>query len=563
MMRKLLALPLFVSFAVAFAAALAAVAQEAPRAGETVEVSIVNVDVVVTDRAGNRVRGLKQEDFELRENGKVKPISNFAEYTSEAERGTVGVELAERAAAAPAAAPVRERRTLLVFFEEMQLPGSAADDFTKSLGETLRSLLAPGDQVSVVIWSGNRIHHVELTNEPAKIADATRLVNDAAKRARVDVGAVQRQESIARQEYQMDSGITGYMSMAYDEMIVRVAAINSAINSLAGIGGKKIMLLATRRLGEVAGAEFAFNEGAARVSSNLRSRFNTDALRQSIIDNANASGVTIYPLYPPGGAGGLPDGDYAGIEGGGGVAMRAAIEERVLANETASLQQIAEETGGLMAAGPKNVIDLLSHVLSDAGDYYSLAYRVTNTDTDQSRKIVVTTRNPEYKVRARTAFVEKSDDTLMRDRLRGTLFRAEQPGATIGIRAAARPSKKTSRKKPMMEVRVRIPIGNLTMLPQANGKHGGKFSIYVAAASDLHELSDVTQKTQPFEVAPSEVEQARGSHFTYDLDVEVDDRSKYLAVGVFDEVGKTYGLMRIDLKNDVKPAASPAAKPGR
>jgi len=235
MMRKLLALPLFVAFA--------AVARETPRAGETVEVSIVNVDVVVTDRAGNRVRGLKQEDFELRENGKVKPITNFAEYASEPERGTVGVELPERAAAAPAAAPVRERRTLLIFFEEMQLPGSAADEFTKSLGETMRSLLAPGDQVSVVIWSQNHIQHVELTNEPAKIADAIRLINDAAKRARVDVGAAHRQEAIARQEFMIESGIAGYMTMAYDEMKVRVAAVNSAINSLAGLEGKKIMLL--------------------------------------------------------------------------------------------------------------------------------------------------------------------------------------------------------------------------------------------------------------------------------------------------------------------------------
>ena len=33
-------------------------AQSIPSLGETIEIAIVNVDVVVTDRDGNRVRGL-------------------------------------------------------------------------------------------------------------------------------------------------------------------------------------------------------------------------------------------------------------------------------------------------------------------------------------------------------------------------------------------------------------------------------------------------------------------------------------------------------------------------
>ena len=40
-----------------------------PHAGETIEVSIVNVDTVVTDRQGRRVHGLRKGDFEIFENG--------------------------------------------------------------------------------------------------------------------------------------------------------------------------------------------------------------------------------------------------------------------------------------------------------------------------------------------------------------------------------------------------------------------------------------------------------------------------------------------------------------
>ena len=54
-----------------------------PHAGETIEVSIVNVDTVVTDKQGRRVHGLRKEDFEIYENGVRQPITNFAEYASE------------------------------------------------------------------------------------------------------------------------------------------------------------------------------------------------------------------------------------------------------------------------------------------------------------------------------------------------------------------------------------------------------------------------------------------------------------------------------------------------
>src|ERR1051326_1405737 len=46
---------------------------------ESIEVHVVNVDVVVTDRAGNPVPNLKRDDFELYENGKPQTITNFYE----------------------------------------------------------------------------------------------------------------------------------------------------------------------------------------------------------------------------------------------------------------------------------------------------------------------------------------------------------------------------------------------------------------------------------------------------------------------------------------------------
>ena len=76
--RPVLAVFLLVSLALAATPAIAQ--QKLPPEGETIDVSIVNVDVFVTDKKGQRVTGLTPDDFEIRENGLVQPITNFAEY---------------------------------------------------------------------------------------------------------------------------------------------------------------------------------------------------------------------------------------------------------------------------------------------------------------------------------------------------------------------------------------------------------------------------------------------------------------------------------------------------
>ena len=47
--------------------------------GATVEVRVVNIDVVVTDKAGHRVPGLTKDHFEILEDGKRQTITNFYE----------------------------------------------------------------------------------------------------------------------------------------------------------------------------------------------------------------------------------------------------------------------------------------------------------------------------------------------------------------------------------------------------------------------------------------------------------------------------------------------------
>jgi VWFA-related protein len=155
---------------------LTVVAQETPRLGETVEVSIVNVDVVVTDRKGNRVRGLTRDGFHIFEDGKPQPVSNFAEYAADDPDARVGV-----VGDAQPAPPQREKRTLLIFFEEMQLTGFAADAITAALKKTVDAVIDPGDAISVVYWTHHAIQHFDLGSDRGKIAGTIEFLNRKAK----------------------------------------------------------------------------------------------------------------------------------------------------------------------------------------------------------------------------------------------------------------------------------------------------------------------------------------------------------------------------------------------
>src|SRR5712692_243528 len=52
---------------------------------ESIDVEVVNVDVVVTDRQGQAATGLGRDDFSVFEDGKAVPITNF--YAAEESEG--------------------------------------------------------------------------------------------------------------------------------------------------------------------------------------------------------------------------------------------------------------------------------------------------------------------------------------------------------------------------------------------------------------------------------------------------------------------------------------------
>ncbi len=529
----------------------AARAQKIPTLGETIEVSIVNIDVVVTDKAGKRVHALRQDDFEIYEDGRKQPLSHFAEYSGDANR----VALSADAGTPQPSSPPPQRRTLIIFIEEFKLPGFRVDTFIGSIKELVRNTIRPGDAVSLVTFDGTARVRIAATGD---VAEMERELDEIARecsgpvREKVQIAAVEAADVRAfnAEAVAMAAARGLYMSQPSDtdvavnaarlhaiearvEMNRRVATINTLIHGMAGIEGKKILVLATHRLGEYTGAEYYYSAG---VTDNLipaieRADFDNRPAVRSIVANANASGVTIYPVFP------------TGLDHTPADPTVRDISRLVLVNEMVALKEIAEQTGGATSYGTLNTASMMPSVAEDMSNYYSLAYRAAPRSDDYARKIVVKMKNPALVARARREFVEKSDDSQMRDRVLAMLHDAPME-SSFQLSAELGTTRKTGRRTQTAPLKVRIPINALTLLPQG-GKHSGAFTIYAISGGKLGEISEVTRRTQSFDVPAADLQRALAGYFTYDFDVIVSPLTKEVAIGVLDEVSKTYGMVSV------------------
>jgi VWFA-related protein len=540
-----------------FSLVFAMSAQELPQLRETVEVSIVNVDVFVTDKSGRRIHGLTKDDFEIFENGAKQEITNFSEYASPAE---VEQGIAKKAETAP-----EQRRIVALFIERVGLPKARAKEFVDSLRSLLWNTVRPGDAVSIMTWERYLKMRVPYTSDVSTLNATLDQIENELAGTQLDYYERFRRDAVEMTDFAADVARFNLSQIAADLRLVdqptggvvtaqlhaniamidmkrKVNAVNAIINSMAASDAKKILLLAVHRFPQYAGAEFFYAAGMAEPPAGVKNKLDATHIVDQMTANANAAGVTIYPLLPRG-----ADDTAAIPDPGSNIAPDRRLGHDILLNDLVMTNHVAERTGGLTAWGTTDIAGLLPRIEDDVTDYYSLAYRTRTTKQDRTRDVVVKAKNREHVIRSRRQFVEKSDTSRMRERVLATLFGVTEP-PTFVIAAQAKRQPATGGRK-TVPVKVRIPIKSLTLLEQS-GHHVGRFSVFVATGAPLGDTSEITHRIQPVQIAAKDLKRAQASYYTYSIDVEVDDRADRVAVGVQDEVSKDFALIRVPIRTE-------------
>ena len=540
----------FFSVAVWMFCAIAAFAQ-APLV-ETIDVRVVNVDVVVTDREGRRITGLTKDDFELLENEKAQTITNFSEIRMGPATRT---EDATPAVASTPEIPAPPRRFVL-FVDNSSLHPQTRNRLLPALETFVAEHVRENDLVSVVDWDKQLKIIQPLTSDKNLVTRAIRALSDDASPMSIH-NELQRIQKPCMNSLQMAKSGRLPMVAAYNECIGTVHietmatvtnsrlllnAINVTMGMMSGMEGRKVLVLFGALLPQRPGLE-AFQWANAQFAPYMRGFDKAVAndgdearKQQEMIDrlghSANAHGVTLYLIAAAMAAdpvnAEMPD---MTVDQGAGFLH--------MGNTEAAFETLADLTGGMVIKQPRDMGKALDSIAGDLTSYYSLGYRPSGQDRGD-RELVVRTKNRAYKARARQSFALKSDDDQFTDRVVSNIFAPLKP-SEIPVTLQTGAMKKEGANF-VVPIEISIPA-TITLLPDGS-MLGGGFTVYVAVGNTQGALSTTFRKPNAVRIPAAEEKQFRAAPLVFTATLTIRPGENLLSVGVVDEVSKTAGFAR-------------------
>ena len=337
-------------------------------------VSLVEIDVQITNRDGKPVKGLKQEQFTVTEDGKPQKISTF-EYNDIEEVETAGkgdeapitVPLGTVTTPEEIKAVVRDHRMIVLFFDLTSLQAEDLLRSTRAAQKYLQEQMTPADLVAVVAF-GNTLKVVaNFTNDRELLKQSVDAIvpgHEAALSQLADAAAAADGETQVSED-------TGAAFTADDtEFNIfntdrKLAAVEALCEVLEGIPGKKSII--------------QFTSGITQTGEENRSEL------IAATNSANRSNVSIYSVDSRGLLTATPGGDASmGASGGNAMFNGATVISQSQSRQDSrdTLATLAGDTGGRTFFDVGDFGKIFQSVQNDTSGYYLVGYYSTNAAND-------------------------------------------------------------------------------------------------------------------------------------------------------------------------------------
>jgi VWFA-related protein len=551
----------FVAAALLFAATAAAQqpqqqpAPELPKLTETIDIRVINVDVVVTDKKGNTITGLTKDDFELYENGIPKNISNFFEVEGKkalnvAMTPAPGEKTPTPAATAKEEVPENMRRRIIFYIDNLSLAPFNRNRVFKEMKEFAKSVLRPGDEAMIATFNRSMKIRLPFTRDTGAIQQTLDTIAGESALGLSNRSEARDVQKRIQDSDNYDSAVAQartYAESVNHDLRQSVESINALMSTLAGVEGKKILVLTTEGFQMQPGREMFYlidevgREKGWQAGSTLLEGMSFDAATQiqSIAKTANANGITLYAIHA-GGLGAANEGYMAEMD----KPTPYIVTQTAISNSTESLQLMADMTGGLSSINTNNFAKAFKDIQRDLESYYSLGYRAGTERVDRQRNLDVRVKKKNYIVRNRQTFVEKSTYAEMNDRVvANLLYKVKANDLKILVKTGTPVPAEDLFRVP---VEIQIPMESLTLLPQGESYMGG-FSVYCAVANKDGDMSDVARQTHQIRVPNSDYPKLKGKYYAYSLDLVMEPGPNKISIGVVDDVSNVTGFDRVPI----------------
>jgi len=372
---------------------------------------LVQIDVLVTDKDGKPVSGLKREDFELLDNNKNQPITHFSYEESYPARLKNG---SPEPPPIPKAMAVRELKRVVAFVvDTLHMQFENLHRTRKMLRDFVDNQMQPGDLVLILPTGGGSGLLQQFTSDRSLLRsaiDRLRLVN-------VGSGVIAYRsltsdvpfKSIGRQEQAVDSPNRGSGRLSMPEspgsheadpleqadVRATLESLNNLIISMRHLPGRKVGVFVS--------------EGFRLFPTQTNHQF------YETIGLSARSNVVFYSIDPKGLIAPFNAADQiALVQETGPLAQQIAnflMQQNVDAQEARdSLSSLAEETGGKLFSNNNDINNGLANLLRENSAYYLLGFQPEPARWDgKLHKIkVIVRRRPDLTVLARRSYLAKS-----------------------------------------------------------------------------------------------------------------------------------------------------------
>jgi VWFA-related protein len=366
-------------------------------------VGLVRVTVVVRDRSGALVRGLKREDFTISEDGKPQAIESFdfedlpTEHAEETEQAAAPPLL--RKPAPPGALGVPKptppaagtdlggRRLVVLFFDTNGMEPEQLQRGVASAQDYVRQRMTASDAVAVVAL-GTSLSILQDFS-------ADRRALERALGRLIGVTDVADTSADSGSDVASDADAFSPDTSELDLFNIdrRLRAIEDLSKALAGVVQKKSVIY--------------FSGGISGVGAD-----NQVELRAAI-DRAVKANLSVYPVDVRGLEAVVPGGDarQASAAGSGaysGAALRQQFDQQIASQDT--LASLASDTGGHAFFDDNDFAGVYERVVQDSSAYYVLGYASSNAAKDgRFRRVTIKVGRPDLRVEHRSGYYGERD----------------------------------------------------------------------------------------------------------------------------------------------------------
>ncbi len=411
-----------------------------PPLAEKIEVSVVNVDVTVTDRRGQSVTGLTRNDFELFEDGGAQTISNFYAVENAQARSDV-----QRAADAPAPPPERFRRKVLVLIDNLNSTMRGRNDALAKLETFINDHFDDGRYDWSIATVDNRVHLLlpmtsdktvlhnvvaEIRRSPSRKemtatltkAEFTRSLDDGANPAQLHLAPPQTADgsTVTGNNFREEANLAEQIMFATSS----TEAIVQAARAFGTSEGRKIILLVTGQLplGHAFPIDRIGGDNHSKLGNHIQTLTSGDKrlsdMREQLVREANASNTSFY-IIAADGLEALEQEPITKHFGGPPSGSKAP--------DTSPMYWLANETGGSYMTGNR-MDQSFAEFDRRSATFYSLGYMPRHAEDTHYHHLSVRVKgHSDYRLQYRDGYASASADLQMNRTLRSPLGASMQP----------------------------------------------------------------------------------------------------------------------------------------